>query len=154
MATTIPTVQPTTPPVAYGEVAQAGSGYGVLVPPEILLPHSMDAAGAVEQKMVPVSVTFGPIESALPQSVRFGALANPRLRLRKAIPLAVSTEGSATVLTWEEIDEFGCGESLGAALDNFGGALLELYHRLHEPVQLGPDLEKVKQILDKYIEAR
>jgi hypothetical protein len=153
MAAAAPTIPPTQP-VAYGEVAQAGSGYGVLVPPEILLPHSAEAAGAVEQKMVPVSVTFGPVVSARPQSVRFGALADPKLRLRQAIPLEVSTEDSGVVLTWAEIDEFGCGETLGAAMDNFGAALLELYRRLHDPVQLGPDLENVKSILDSYIQAR
>ena len=153
MATATPTPPPT-PPVAYGEVAQAGSGYGVLVPPEVLLPRSAEATGAMEQKMVPVSVTFGPTFSARPQSVLFGALADPKLRLRKAIPLLVFTEDSAVVLTWEEIDEFGCGETLGAALDNFGCALLELYHCLHGPMQLGPDLENVKRTLDSYIEAR
>jgi hypothetical protein len=143
------------PPVAYGEVAKSGVGSGVLVPPEILLPQSPDAAGAIEQKSVTVNVTLGPTFSARPQqSVLFGALADPHLRLRKAIPLEVSSEDSAVVLTWAEIDEFGCGESLGAALDNFGSALLELHHRLHEPVQLGPDLENVKRVLDEYIESR
>lgn len=92
--------------------------------------------------------------SARMNSVMFGALTHPNLRLRKPIPLEVSTEDSAVVLTWTEIDEFGCGHSLGAAMDNFGAAVLELYHRLHEPVQLGPDLENVKHILDSYIESR
>jgi len=153
MATATPPV-PTTPPLAYAEVTKVGVGSGVLVPPEVLLPQS--AVEATEKKIpVSVTVTLGPPPSARPQrSVLFGALADPNLRLRKAIPLDVSAEDSAVVLTWAEIDEFGCGETLGAALDNFGASLLELYRRLHEPVRLGPDLENVKRILDNYVESR
>jgi hypothetical protein len=109
-----------------------------------------------ETERIPVSVTvvFDASYPARPSSVLFGALADPTLRLRKAIPLDLSVEDSAVVLTWGGIDEFGVGQSMGEALDDFGVALVELYHRLHEPVQLGPDLENVKRILDEYIESR
>jgi hypothetical protein len=146
------TAAPSTPPVAYGEVATKGGVNSVSVEQEVILPQSSAAPG---QKTIPITVKIRPAMSARPQrSVLFGALTDPKLRLRKAIPLEVSTEESAIVLTWAAIDEFGCGETLGEALDNFGAALLELHHRLHEPVQLGPDLENVKHILDKYIELR
>jgi hypothetical protein len=142
------------PPVAYAEETRAGIGVGAEVgvggQQEVLLPQP-------SAKKIPVSVTiaFGASSPARPESILFGALADPTLRLRKAIPLEVSNDESAVVISWAEIDEFGCGQTLGAALDDFGAALIELHHRLHDQtVQLGPDLENVKRVLATYIEAR
>ena len=147
MATAVPIV----PAVAYAEETKGGIGFGVEVQPEVLLPQPEE-----KKLQVTVSLTFGASCPARPDSILFGALADPTLRLRKAIPLEVSaTEESAVVVAWVEVDEFGCGETLGAALDDFGAALIELHHRLHDKaVQLGPDLENVKHVLDRYIEAR
>ena len=141
-----------TPPIAYAELllSKAGVGSGVLVPAEMLLPGREVAT----QQIIPVTISLDATVNARPESVLFGALADPALRLRKAIPLEVSGEESV-VVSWEEADEFGCGATLGAALDDFGSALAELYHRLYdETVQLGPDLENVKRVLDGYIEPR
>jgi hypothetical protein len=91
---------------------------------------------------------------ARPASLLFGALKEPTLRLRKPIPLDLSVEKDEVVLAWAEIDEFGYGSTMGAAADDFGRSLGELYRRLEESKQLGPDLLNVKRILDQYIEVR
>ena len=93
--------------------------------------------------------------TARPQNLLFGALKDPDVRLRKPIPLELSTEDEGVVLTWAEVEEFGYGVTMGAALDDFGHTLRELYRRLHEPeIKLSSDLEKVKETLASYIEPR
>jgi hypothetical protein len=92
--------------------------------------------------------------NARPARLLFGAVKQPTWRLRKPIPLDVSTEDTHVVVTWADIDEFGYGSTMGAAADDFGRALGELYERLQESEQLGPDLLRVKQILSQYIEIR
>jgi hypothetical protein len=95
-----------------------------------------------------------------PSRVQFAAMRDPTLQMVQAIPLDVSieesaVEGSAVVVCWSEIDEFGTGETLSLALDDFSHALRELYRRLHErDINLGPDLGNVKGVLDKYIVPR
>ena len=102
---------------------------------------------------VPVVTETRP--SSRPERIHLGALKDPRYRLRKAIPLDVSVEESEVVLTWPEVDEFGHGETTSAALDDFGQTLRELYCQLHAPeVQLGADLQSVRQVLEEYIEPR
>jgi len=94
-------------------------------------------------------------KSARPRHVLFGALKDPKLRLRQPIPLDVSVEQSEVIVTWVEADEFGCGATTGTALDDFGHTVRELYERLHaKDAQLGTDLQRVKQILGNYIEPR
>lgn len=88
-----------------------------------------------------------------PSRVLFAALRDPRLRMVCAIPLNVTVEESTVVVCWSEINEFGTGETLSVALDDFAGGLRELYHRLFTPaVTLGPDLLRVKQTLGRYIQ--
>jgi len=95
------------------------------------------------------------VPSALPNSLMFGALVHPTLRLRKAIPLQVSKEESCVVLNWEEAGEFACGDTLGDALDDFGKTVSELYSELNAPqVRLGEQLERVRFILNEYIGPR
>jgi len=96
------------------------------------------------------------LPSARPEKqICLGVLRDPEYRLRKPIPLSVSVEESEVVLAWSEIDEFGRGETTSAALDDFGETLRELYSKLHAPeVRLGADLQRVKQVLDEYIEPR
>jgi hypothetical protein len=91
---------------------------------------------------------------ARPQTLHFGALKDPAYRLRKAIPLDVSSEESSIVVTWPAIDEFGFGDTLGAALDDFAHTLRELHHRLLSDTALGPDLQQVKSTLEDFIEPR
>jgi|SRR5208283_4061543 len=90
-----------------------------------------------------------------PSRVLFAALHDPRLRMVLAIPVDVSVEESTVVVCWPEINEFGTGETLSVALDDFAGGLRELYYRLFtKDVALGPDLSRVKEILGRYIQPR
>jgi hypothetical protein len=95
------------------------------------------------------------VPSARPQSVLFGALVHPTLRLRKPIPLNVSVEEGQVVLSWNETEEFAYGTTVGEALDDFSKTLSGLYAELHSPdVRLGADLDRVRRILEDYIEPR
>jgi hypothetical protein len=90
-----------------------------------------------------------------PSRVSFAALRDPKLRMVQAIPLDVTVEESTVVVSWSEIDEFGTGDSLSTAIDDFASSLRELHHHLFAPdVALGPDLQKVRQTLDQYIQPR
>jgi len=99
--------------------------------------------------------TVAEIPSARPDTILFGALTNPELRLRRPIPLMVSEEAGHVVLTWAETDEFSCGSSMGEALDDFSKAVSELFVELNgADVKLGEDLERVRHIMNEYIERR
>ena len=95
------------------------------------------------------------IPTARPKSVLFGALVHPDLRLRKAIPLDLTMEEGHVLLSWNDVEEFACGTTMGDALDDFSKTVSELYMELNDKaVRLGADLEKVRLILDEYIELR
>ena len=113
---------------------------------------------AVEFTQSPPSVRVNivaDVPSARMQSVKFGALTDPRLRLRKPIPLEVSEEEGHVVLSWEAASEFSCGATMGDALDDFSKTVSELYRELNDKnVRLGSDLERVRRLLDDYIEPK
>jgi hypothetical protein len=90
-----------------------------------------------------------------PPRVQFAALRDPVLRMVRAIPLDVSKEGSNVVVCWQETNEFGTGETLSLAIDDFASCVSDLYHRLFSPdVKLGEDLQKVRATLTQYIHPR
>jgi hypothetical protein len=103
-----------------------------------------------------LSVTFlSGVLAARPDVVKFAAIRDPRFRVVKAIPLNVSVEESHFIVSWPETNEFGTGDTLSGALDDFAGGLRELYHELFLPnANLGPDLEHVKQTLAEHIQPR
>jgi len=73
----------------------------------------------------------------------------------QAIPLDVTKEESHVVVNWAAVDEFGAGETLSAALDDFSASLRDLYHNLQlQNGSLGPDLARVKAVLAGYIVLR
>jgi hypothetical protein len=91
--------------------------------------------------------------SARPDSVLLGSVSHPELRVRKAIPLEVSTEEGHVILTWNEADEFTCGKTTGEALDDFSKMISELFFELNDPaVHLGAYLIKVRSVLNEHIE--
>jgi hypothetical protein len=149
-------------PLVTGEILESGV---TLLPDtdkgERIVPSP---AGERQGEKIPVEFTqsttlmvrfVAEVPSARPDSVLFGALVNPKLRLRKAIPLEVSVEEGQVVLSWNETGEFACGSSMSEALDDFSKTLSELYTELNSPdVLLGTDLQRVRHILDDYIEPR
>lgn len=122
------------------------------------------AATQLKSEEIPVEFTQTPrvtvtflteIPTARPTSVLFAALVHPKLRLRKPIPLQVSVQEGQVVLNWDETDEFACGANTGEALDDFSKTVSGLYFDLNDPkVRLGENLEKVRRILNEYIEPR
>ncbi|MGB7601930.1 MAG: hypothetical protein WBM24_16600 [Candidatus Sulfotelmatobacter sp.] len=90
-----------------------------------------------------------------PSRVLFGGLQDPALQVRRAIPLDVWLEESTVLVRWDEIDEFGAGENLSCALDDFSHTLRDLYHHLYaQDVTPGADLLHVKRVLGEHIEPR
>ena len=131
---------------------EPGIATSVLTSPQVLpseqLQHGPHPGG--------LSVVFmsGGLKPA-PDVIQFAAVRDPSLRMVKAIPLNVSREESHFIVDWPETHEFGTGDTLSGALDDFAGSLRELYHELFSPnANLGPDLEKVKQTLTEYIQPR
>ncbi len=151
-----------TAPSVLADLFPSGSGMagmkaeeqnGAMLPEQVALPARVSKV----EVHVLLAVPAGPLQtlpSARPSELKFGALNDPEYQLRQPIPLAVTTEGSNVVVCWAEADEFGVGDTLGAALDDFGASVRELYRSLHESKQLGPDLENIKRILGEYIALR
>jgi hypothetical protein len=114
------------------------------------------------QQPTPVNFTYLPthvkamnnMPDARPSRLQFAALRDPRLRMKQAIPLDVTVEEGHVVVNWAAIDEFGSGENLGAAIDDFAYALRALYRYLNGVEELGPDLANAKRVLGEYIEKR
>jgi len=91
---------------------------------------------------------------ARPSRLQFAGLRDPRLRMKQAIPLDVTVEEGHVVVNWAAIDEFGSGDTLSAAIDDFAYALRALYRYLNGVEELGPDLANAKRVLAEYIEKR
>jgi hypothetical protein len=90
-----------------------------------------------------------------PAKVLFGGLQDPDVQVVRPIPLEVCVEESTVVVSWTEIDEFGTGENLSCALDDFSHTLRELYHHLHAgDITPGADLLHVRKVLGEHIEPR
>jgi hypothetical protein len=113
-----------------------------------------DLATLVSKKAIHMPAPAEILPSARKSRILFGALNDPNYRLLKPIPLDVSIEENNVLLTWSEVDEYGCGDSTSSALEDFGHTLRELYRHLNSGVQLGPDLLKVKVLLGNFIEPR
>lgn len=142
-------------PVAYAGAMEPGASVAV---PEAGEPSLLPRGEAypVQQGMkVSVRAILGELPNARLETVEFGALRHPELRLRRPIHLEVSVEDESVVVTWAAADEFGYGDTMGDALEDFARTLPELYFRLHESgVRLSSDLDRVRRVLDDYIEHR
>jgi len=91
--------------------------------------------------------------SARPDSVLLGTVMDRRLRVRKAIPLAVSVEEDQVIVSWDDTNEFAYGASTGDAIEEFSKLVGELYFDLNDQsIPLGKDLARVRDILNEYIE--
>ena len=90
-----------------------------------------------------------------PDVIKFAAIRDPKLRVVQAIPLRVSVEDEHVIVCWSDTDEFGTGDTLSEALDDFANGLRDLYHQLFAPgISLGVDLQKVKTVIEKHIQPR
>ncbi|MGB7471488.1 MAG: hypothetical protein WBW58_19120, partial [Candidatus Acidiferrum sp.] len=87
----------------------------------------------------------------MPPNVLFGALRHPALRLRKAIPLRTEWSTHGVSVIWDEVEEFGFGETFSAAIDDFAHIVAELYIDLLERENLSSDLVAVRDQLSHYL---
>lgn len=106
--------------------------------------------------VVPIQVILlGTLPSALPAKFLFAGLRHPVLRLREAIPLRSERSDGGISVIWDAVDEFGFGETFGAAVDDFSHTISELYGRLHSGSEtFSRELNTVRETLDRYIESR
>jgi len=102
-----------------------------------------------------VTKAAGESREARPTSILFGALRDPHLRLRKPIPLKIEEKEGLVSAIFEDIQEFGCGETMSEAISDFSSTVAELYISLsQENAPLSDDLLRVKNILSDYLELR
>lgn len=118
-----------------------------------LLPPS-DQGGLLVSNLKAEFLTPDKMPDPRPPRVLFAGLRDPRLRMVLPIPLDVTVEESNVVVCWKAVDEFGVGQTLSGALDDFSSALRELYHRLNSSDELGPDLAKTSTTLSRHIVPR
>lgn len=92
---------------------------------------------------------------ATPKEIMLGSLNHPLLFLRKPIQLQVGRDEKFVVVSWPEFDEFGYGNYLTEAIEDFRQTLIEFYLGLEsEKENLGPDLKKNWDALQEWIEKR
>lgn len=111
--------------------------------------------------VVPVPVRVGAEEkfaskfsgkSATPAEILLGCLNHPSLRLRKPIPLKIEREEGHVVAAWLELDEFGYGAYLTAAVEDFRQTLVEVYLGLEgDQENLGPELQALWRSLQEWV---
>jgi hypothetical protein len=90
-----------------------------------------------------------------PKHLLFGALANPRLRILKPIPVEISHRQGSYIAKFKAAGEFGHGSTVSLALDDLGKTLSQLYLGLSEQQDsLGPDLKNLHAKLSFYIALR
>lgn len=117
-----------------------------------LLPKQEDKFASVPWSWVPFWADAPP-GSAVPPTVLFGGLRHPALRMRQAIPLRTETvETGGVSVVWDEGNEFGFGDTFGAALEDFSSTISELFIELGEAQSLSPDLSAIREKLSAYIE--
>lgn len=92
--------------------------------------------------------------AALPETILFGALNDPRLRLLKPIPLRVSRDAEGTEVKWVEADTGASGETLTAAMGKFAVRLRLLFHELADSHSLDPDRARLLEVLSQHVAFR
>lgn len=104
--------------------------------------------------LIPVSFQPGGPDSALPSQVLFGALRHPELKLLEAIPVRTERSERGVSVIWDEVQEFGFGDTFGNAMTDFADTIAELYLHLYETEALSDDLAYVRNMLSHYIDVR
>lgn len=85
----------------------------------------------------------------------FGAINDPRLRLKQPFPLTISRREGSVVVSSDDLEEFGYGPTLSDALEDFGKTICELYHSLEaEERRLSNHLKQTLATLRRYLEPR
>lgn len=97
----------------------------------------------------------GESQDAVPKTFFFGGMNDPLLQLRRPIPLRAERNGGGISVMWDEVAEFGHGDTFSQAVEDFGHTIFELYKTLlADNVVLGSDLVDVRNKLEDYIAVR
>jgi hypothetical protein len=92
---------------------------------------------------------------ATPNSILVGNLNHPHLRFRQPINVVITREDSLLIASIPDIEEFGYGAHLTAAVEDLRQVLVELYQTLKsEYDRLGPDMKQLWSRLQEIIEER
>ncbi len=95
------------------------------------------------------------VETATPPEILLGSIPSPDLRLRAPIRLEAQREGDSVTVWSEELEEFGYGPHLTAAIEDFQQTVIELYHTLAtEQGRLGPGMIDLWARLQLFFERR
>ena len=116
------------------------------MPSSITVPITVHGPGTTDD-IVPISVGPDPeavYESAILESVQIGSLLDARLRMKDTITLIIEKDEGTYVATYEELEEYGCGDDALSAVDAFRQALSIAYWSLKEEQDnLGPHLAEI-----------
>lgn len=106
--------------------------------------------------LIPADYAGGLISTAaVPDQVLLGSLRDGRMRVRRAIPVKLGTEGEHIIAEAADFDEFGFGHTVSEALADLQRAIAELYFTLdQEQNRLGPDMQRVWANLQEKIVKR
>lgn len=90
-----------------------------------------------------------------PHQILLGTVNDTDFRVIRAIPVRLEYRDGSVVANWDEVEEFGTGQSVSAACEDLGHTLAELYRSLQaDRERLGPDLERVWSVLQNYLTRR
>ena len=108
------------------------------------------------QKPEPFRVEMRPrTPISLPREILFAASSDRRLRFKQPITLNLSREREGYVAYAADIEEFGCGDDVAQALDDFGKTISELYFSLSASKdRLSPHLQGQFARLNEFLDVR
>ena len=85
--------------------------------------------------------------------IKLDSLSDDRLRVKEPIEVVLTTEGGQIVAAAEDLDEFGFGDNLPAAIADLQHSLADLYLTLAaEQDHLGKGLRRVWAVLQVKVE--
>lgn len=125
-------------------------------------PTQPDFRVQLNQEGAPVTATIERIHQsadaapdAIPETFFFGGLYDPAVQLRRPIPVHTERTAEGVNVVWDEVSEFGNGNTFSEAVEDFGRTIFELYKSLlSDNVVLGGDLVNVRDTLAEYIAVR
>lgn len=107
------------------------------------------------QHVGPVLPLIFPEQPDRPRMILMGLSGDSRLRLRRPIPVSISADGETVTAYVNDVEEFGYGPNLSAALEDLSKTLAQLLFSLAENEQrLGPGLAQTLKVLRDYFELR
>jgi len=99
--------------------------------------------------------TSATLTRATPKELEIGTLLDDRLRVKKAINIAMEQEGETYIARCDSLDEFGYGETPFDAIDDLRIVIAELYWTLKaERGNLSSDMARLWECLGELIEEK